>query len=232
MRGSLSGAALGVLLSGHAAAPASAFDGLAAQGLKDWRVYCSACHGDDGRGKRDLETLRDLGPGELDLTNRGLSGWPDEALKASIARMVERRPGLKEAHALSTGAVAGLISYLRIIGRGDAVALSTSAWADIKDPGERAYLKACGPCHGRSGAGVFDSGWSAVDDSGTVDLRAPLPKRHVRKAKVIKAEWMSFDGGLSREETEGLVRYLDALELKERARSEKPRRARPVPPIR
>lgn len=206
------------------AGSASAFDGLAAQGLKDWRVYCSACHADDGRGKRDLETLRGLSPGELDLTGHGLAEWPDEALKASIDRMVERRPGLKEAHALSTGAVAGLISYLRIIGRGDAVAVSTSAWADIKDPGERAYLKACGPCHGRSGAGVFDTGWSAADDSGTVDLRPPLPKRKVRTAHRIKPEWMSFDGGLSDEETRGLVRYLDALEVKERARSKKRRR--------
>lgn len=202
-------------------APAAAFDGAAARGLKDWRVYCAHCHGEDGRGKRDLEALQKMSPGDLDLTGRGIEEWSDADLAASIDRMSEKRPGLKDSYALSTGAVAGLVAYMRIVARGDAVALSTAAFAEVKDPGERAYLKACAPCHGRSGAGVFDTGWTAVDEPGMVDLRPPLPKRNVRKAQKIKSEWISFEGTLSPEESRGLVKYLDALELKERARSVK-----------
>jgi CheY-like chemotaxis protein/mono/diheme cytochrome c family protein len=202
-----------------AAAPAAAFDGTAARGMKDWKLYCAACHGGDGRGRRQLETVQEFAPGTLDITGRGLEDWPDEALKATIDRMVEKRPGLKEAHALSTGTVEGLISYLRIVARGDAVALSSSAWADVKDPGERAYLKACAPCHGRSGAGIFDTGWSVPTESSMVDLRPPLPKRKVRKAAKIKSEWIAFEGGLSREELDGLVPYVDKLEVAERART-------------
>ena len=84
---------------------ADAFDGTAARGLKDWNLYCAACHGADGRGRRDLEEVRGFPKGTYDLTGRGLAGWPDAALEAALARMVERRPGLKEQHALSTGAV-------------------------------------------------------------------------------------------------------------------------------
>lgn len=207
----------GVLLT--LALAAAAFDGNAARGLKDWGLYCAACHGGDGRGHRTLEEVQGLGKGELDLTGRGLEAWPDEALEASIARMVEKRPGLKEAHALSSGAVAGLVSYLRIVARGDAVAMSSAAWAAVKDPGERAYLKACAPCHGRSGSGIFDTGWSAPTESSLVDLRPPLPPRQVRKAERIKSEWIAFDGGLSPEELKGLVPYVDGLEAKLRARS-------------
>lgn len=201
------------------AAPAAAFDGTAAQGMKDWALYCAACHGGDGRGRPELEAVQEFPKGTLDVTGRGLSDWPDEALKATIERMVEKRPGLKEHHALSSGAVAGLISYLRIVARGDAVALSSSAWAAVKDPGERAYLKACAPCHGRSGAGIFDTGWSVPTEASLVDLRPPLPKRTVRKAEKIKPEWIAFEGGLTPEEVKGLVPYVDTLELAERARS-------------
>ncbi|MBI3297321.1 MAG: cytochrome c [Elusimicrobia bacterium] len=215
-----------LLITALLAAPAAAFDGAAAAGLKDWRLYCAACHGDDGRGKRGLEELQKLSPGTLDLTNRDLDGWPDAALEAAIAQMARLRPGLKESHSLSSGTVAGLVAYLRIVGRGDAVAISTQAWSEVKDPGERAYLRACAPCHGRSGSGIFDTGWSSTPESGVVDLRPPLPKRKVRKTKSIKAEWISFEGELTKAETSGLLHYLEMLEAKERARSELPRRKR------
>ena len=205
---------LAVLLS----SPAAAFDGTAAAGLRDWGLYCAACHGADGRGKRGLESLQGVPAGTLDLTGRGLEGWPDEALEASIARMAEKRPGLKDSHALSTASVAGLISYLRIVARGDAVVLSTAAWAEIRDPGERAYLKACAPCHGRTGAAIFHTGWSSTPDPGLVDLRPPLPKRKPRPKGRDKREWISFEGTLSPEEQRGLTLYLEELETKERNR--------------
>ncbi|TPW21791.1 MAG: hypothetical protein FD126_341, partial [Elusimicrobia bacterium] len=85
------------------ALPAQSFDGAAARGMKDWNLYCAACHGGDGRGHRELEDVQEFSKGTLDITGRGLEDWPDEALKATIDRMVEKRPGLKEAHALSTG---------------------------------------------------------------------------------------------------------------------------------
>ena len=200
------------------ALPADAFDGSAARGMKDWNLYCAACHGGDGRGRRELEDVQEFPKGTLDITGRGLEDWPDEALKATVDRMVEKRPGLKEAHALSTGTVEGLIAYLRIVARGDAVALSSAAWSQVRDPGERAYLKACAACHGRSGSGIFDTGWSAPTEASIVDFRPPLPKRKVRKAEKIKPEWIAFEGGLTKEELDGLVPYVDKLEMAERAR--------------
>lgn len=202
-----------------AVSPAAAFDGATAQGMRDWKLYCASCHGGDGKGRRELEEVQEFPKGTLNLTGRGLEAWPDEALKAALARMVERRPGLKESHALSTTTVAGLISYLRIVARGDAVALSSAAWAEVKDPGERAYLKACAACHGRSGSGIFDTGWGAVTEPSLVDLRPPLPKRKVRRAQKISPEWIAFEGGLSKEELEGLVPYVDKLEMAERRRT-------------
>lgn len=200
------------------AGPAAAFDSTAAAGLRDWRLYCAACHGEDGRGKRGLEAMQGVPAQTLDLTGRGLEGWPDAALEAAIAQMAARRPGLTDSHSLSTSSVAGLVSYLRIIGRGDAVAVSTTAWAEVKDPGERAFLKACAPCHGRSGAAIFNTGWSSTPDPALVDLRPPLPKRKARPKERAKREWISFEGTLSPEEHAGLTLYLEKLETKERNR--------------
>ncbi|MFH2203546.1 MAG: c-type cytochrome [Elusimicrobiota bacterium] len=202
--------AITVLLSVSAGAESSG----TARGQALFDATCAACHGRDGRGRAGIG--REDGPlkRNRDFTAPRIQAMPDDQLVGIITQGMTRFPGYRNEHAVSTAAARDIVSYIRRLSSGP---VSAAAAAPL-ERGEEVYLKACGPCHGRTGEGIFTVTAAAAppspEDTGTVDLRGgegtgQPPRRRMREPiRVIRVDEKSFSAA----ELEVLKKNLRTME--------------------
>ncbi len=159
------------LVAANADEPASVVD----VGRGMYEQYCSACHGDDGRGHGDFaELLRAPPPDLTELAKRHGGRYPEleiaevidgrRALRAHGdpempiwgERFAEQASRAQGSETALRGRVMVLVEYLRSIQRGAPAALSPPLVGDevsVSEVGRRLYIRNCSACHGILGKG-------------------------------------------------------------------------------
>ncbi|MFH1724681.1 MAG: cytochrome c [Elusimicrobiota bacterium] len=206
----------GLLLAAGALRSLTAATDGAAEGRETFELICASCHGLDGRGKAGMAEDGAAFKKATDLTSR-VGARSDEELVAILTKGLGKMPGFRGAHAVSTPAVAGIVSYARDLASGK-VRPSPEGKVERKmSRGKRVYLKRCGPCHGLHGDGIFQPGRvrMVVDEPEVVDLRDEPGRAGPGSPVMMPMQWFDIkEGDLTPEEMKSLMDRLHEAEKK------------------
>lgn len=114
---------------------------------------CASCHGQDAKGNVKMAKMFKLKAAALDLTDKTTRQQSDQQLIALITGGKGKMPSYQGK--LSASDVAGVVAYMRSLGKGEGKTAKTKGSEEKPVAPETAALfaKKCGGCHGEDAKG-------------------------------------------------------------------------------